>query len=75
MEWSAADANSYRPFKILDATLVRNISEQLDSLEPAGEEGASGVISPVPSLIHALLAPIGLVSGFTKALCCEWCTR
>lgn len=39
LEWSAADANSYRPFKILDAALVRNITEQLDSLEPTEEEG------------------------------------
>ena len=35
----AADANTYRPFKILDATITKSIFEELDSISENDMEG------------------------------------
>lgn len=50
MEWSAADANSYRPFKILDATLIENITQRFEALGSMDEEGVSVADFLFPSL-------------------------
>lgn len=71
MEWGAADANSYRPFKVLDTTLVRNITEQIDALDTTEEEGKPIAILHLACSVIFLLAPIGFVGALTKALCCE----
>ena len=37
----AADANTYRPFKVLDATVMQTIAEHVENLGPSDLESAS----------------------------------
>ena len=36
-----ADANTYRPFKVLDSILMKNVQEHIESLGQPEEEGES----------------------------------
>ena len=45
----AADANTYRPFKILDTTVTQSVLEQIESL---GEPETEGEMPIVESLLE-----------------------
>ena len=59
----SADANTYRPFKTLDATVMGSIAERLGAHEGAAEEGAPcsfPALVPVPDSSPRAQLPSGL---------------
>ncbi len=66
-----ADANSYRPFKVVNTIVTNNIQKELDLLEGLTEERALIEGDPIICYINGLAAPVALVGALTKALCCK----
>jgi transcription initiation factor TFIIH subunit 3 len=68
-----ADANTYRPFKILNTAITHTILEQVDSLGEADIEGKALFILcgfAVYANPNNYEEPIDLVGALTKSLCC-----
>lgn len=66
-----ADANSYRPFKLVDSVVTNNIQKELNIIEGLMEERGSWLLSSHFALLTSFLAPVALVGALTKALCCK----
>lgn len=45
-ESKGVDANSYPPFKQVDMTVIEKISDEMDALADADEEGMSFSVAP-----------------------------
>ena len=65
-----AEANSYRPFKVVDSIVTNNIQKELDLIEGLAEERGLEAASLQFALLTLLPAPVALVGALTKALCC-----
>lgn len=66
-----ADANSYRPFKVVNSVVTSNIQRELDLLSGLTEERALCAPASQFALSTLLPAPVALVGALTKALCCK----
>jgi transcription initiation factor TFIIH subunit 3 len=67
-----ADSNYFLPFKIVNATIVQRLTQELEQLGDPDEEGmyAHCQSNFHYNLIVSPLAPCALVGALTKTLCC-----
>ena len=68
----SADANTYRPFKVLDSIIMKSIQDQVDALGEPEEEGTlrNHIVYAIPTDVNGyIIAPIGFVGALTKSLC------
>lgn len=65
------DANSYRPFRVVDHTVVSRITEEFDALHEDEDEGASVARLRALAVLSVAVVPVALVGALAKALCCQ----
>ena len=70
-EIEPADANTYRPFKVMDSAIMKNIAAEIETLGEPEEEGAYVTNIVLYRLSNRRTEPIGFVGALTKAICCE----
>lgn len=59
-EIEPADANSYRPFKVMDSAIMKHIAEEIEALGEAETEGAQPNTRPKCCADHECQSPSAL---------------
>lgn len=67
---ATVDANSYPAFKVVDSTVVKRITDEMDSLGDPEEERELPSRSTPTTDPNTFPVPCALVGALTKALCC-----
>lgn len=66
-EIEPADANTYRPFKVMDSTIMKHIVSEVEALGEPEVEGTAYFLNIYARLITRLVRTHWLCGGFNKS--------